>query len=101
MSIDEFMKMNIIAINDIISEKLKSEFNSHEFIEKFSKEFEPDYIKFLCNYCKRGAFQTVHSQIAIFLSDNSTKLNIEKTKQVESLNIFGDIDKIQGWKKTK
>ena len=99
MSIEEFMKMNIVTINDIINGKLENEFNSHEFIQKFSKEFEKQYIEFLYQYCKRGAFQAVHSQIAIFLSEYSTKLNIEKTQPVESINIFGDKDKIQGWRK--
>ncbi len=99
MSINDFMQQNISHLrNDIISE-LESEFNSHDFIKKFVKRFERDYVVFLNNYNDSDAFRTVNSQIAKFLADNDTRLNIQKTQKVKSENIFGEIDEIQGWKK--
>ena len=99
MTIKDFMQTNINHLrNDIISE-LESKFNSHDFIKKFAKRFEGDYILFLNNYSGSDAFRTVNSQIAKFLADNETRLNIHKTQKVKSENVFGEIDEIQGWKK--
>jgi hypothetical protein len=99
MTIPEFMTDRIVVIQNIITD-LKDTFNSHEFIEKFSKQFEPFYIDFLQQYRGNGAFLTVHGQIAKFLSDNSTTLRIRKTRKVPSRNIFGETDNIQEWKKS-
>ncbi|MBN2890864.1 MAG: hypothetical protein JXL97_03270 [Bacteroidales bacterium] len=99
MSINNFMQQNINHLrNDIISE-LESEFNSHDFIKKIAKRFEPDYVDFLNKYRGSDAFRTVNSQIAKFLADNALSLNIHKTQKVKSENVFGEIDEIQGWKK--
>lgn len=99
MTINDFLQQQInILINDIISE-LGKEFNSHDFIKRFAKRFESEYISFLNQYSGQDAFRTVNSQIAKFLSDNELKLNIQKTKRVTSENIFGEMDLIQGWRK--
>ena len=99
MSIKDFMQQNISHLrNDIISE-LESKFNSHDFIKKFAKRFESDYVNFLNNYRGSDAFRTVNSQIAKFLADNELSLNIHKTQKVKSENVFGQIDEIQGWRK--
>ena len=96
MNISTFMGSNIVNIQRIIA-NLPNRFNSHDFIEKFAKEFEPNYIDFLQQYRGSGAFLTVHSQIAKFLSENSESLEILKTEKVRNKNIFGDDDEIQGW----
>ena len=99
MTLKDFLQRNISHLqNDIISE-LETEFNSHDFIKKFAKRFEGDYIDFLNNYKGQDAFRTVHSQIAKFLADNEADLNICKTQKVRSENVFGEMDEIQGWKK--
>jgi len=97
-TINEFLRQNLSQLADIIS-KLNPEFNSHDFLKKFAKKFESDYVKFLNNYKENSPFQTVHSQIALFLSENAEDLNICKTKKVPSETVFGEIDEIQGWKK--
>jgi hypothetical protein len=62
-----------------IINNLNNEFKSHDFLKKYAKRFEREYIDFLSKYGDNGAFQTVHSQIARFLSDNALLLRIEKT----------------------
>lgn len=98
MEINDFLKGEISELINIIH-NLDDEFTSHDFLKKFAKLFEPEYISFLDKYSRKGAFQNVHSQIARFLSENSTILGIAKTKKVMSENIFGEMDEIQSWKK--
>lgn len=100
MTINDFLEQNFdLLINDLIV-KLESEFSSHDFIKVFAKKFESEYIEFLNIYKGNDAFRTVHSQIAKYLSENEIKLNIGKTHKLRSENIFGEMDEVQGWKKT-
>lgn len=98
MSINSFLGAHISDLSLIIS-RLKAEFTSHDFLKKFAKEFEEQYIEFLNIYKGNGAFQTVHSQIALFLSENEITLGIIKTNKEKSENIFGEEDYVQGWRK--
>lgn len=98
MEINDFLKGKISELVNIIH-NLDDEFTSHDFLKKFAKLFELEYISFLDKYSSKGAFQNVHSQIARFLSENSTILGIAKTKKVMSENIFGEMDEIQSWKR--
>ncbi len=79
---------------------MKSDFNSHDFIEKFSHRFESDYIEMLEKYKTNGSsFQTVHRMIAKFLSENKDVFCIENNGKVPSENVYGNIDYIESWKK--
>jgi len=98
MTIDEFLNQEFRQLSVII-DSLEIEFNSHDFLKKFAKKYEKDYVEFLSDFKKNSPFQKVHSQIARFLSKNRKELNICKTKKVPSENVFGEIDEIQGWKK--
>ena len=98
MSINSYLGSHISDLSDIIS-RLGDEFTSHDFLKKFAKEYEEHYIDFLYSYRGTGAFQTVHSQIALFLSENEKSLGIFKTNKEKSKNIFGEEDYIQGWRK--
>lgn len=98
MDIKKFLNSQINDLKNIIN-NLDFEFTSHDFLKKFAKNFERDYILFLDYYKDRDAFQIVHSQIGRFLSENAGDLNIKKTKKVPSENIFGEIDDIQEWSK--
>jgi len=99
MKINKFLNGKISELNNIIFD-LDDNFTSHDFLKKFAKLFECEYIEFLYECKGKGAFQNVHSQIALFLSLNSPVLRICKTEsKVKSENIFGEIDEIQGWKK--
>lgn len=99
IDITNFLKENQTVIIEIISSFEKSkEFSSHDFIEKFSEKFEPEYIEMLVKYQTSGqAFRTVNSQIAKYLSDNMHILKIEKTSRKESENVHGKFDVIQWW----
>ena len=99
MSIRTFFEENIIVVTDEILREVNNVFTSHEFIQKFSKKFEREYIGFLHEHLGEGAFRQVHSEIARALSANEGKLNIEKTRRVLSKHIFGEEDEIQEWKK--
>ncbi len=92
------MDKNIPEIRLIISE-LNTVFNSHDFLKKFAKRFERDYINFLNDHFGNEAFRNIHSQIAKYLSENSTTLQIHKKQRVKSENIFGETDEIQEWEK--
>ena len=92
------MNQNTSEIRIIISE-LNLVFNSHDFLKKFAKRFEGDYINLLHEHTGNEAFRTVHSQIARYLSENSATFQILKTRRVNSENIFGEIDEIQEWQK--
>lgn len=98
MSIDNLMKMKMSGIKIIISD-LPEKFSSHDFIEKFSKKYESEYIGMLAEYKDKNAFKIVHSQVAKFLSLNKKTFGIEKDERNSSENVFGDIDIIQWWKK--
>jgi hypothetical protein len=104
ININSFLKKNekelIVIINSLKEEK-KESFSSHDFIEKFSKKFESDYIEMLVNYRDKGTtnvFQTVHGIIARFLSENMVKFQITKAKRGPSENVFGSNDNIHWWK---
>jgi hypothetical protein len=99
MTINEFLQQHIGKLKSDILSELDFEFNSHDFIKKFAKIFEAEYISFLDHYRGQDAFRTVNSQIAKFLADNELSLDIHKTKRVYSENIFGELDLIQGWRK--
>ncbi len=94
-----FLKKNHNGIIQIIS-TLRHDFSSHDFLEKFAEQYESEYIDMLVNYQNTGrAFQTVHSMIAKYLSQNMTTFHIDKTSRDGSENVFGTIDFIQWWKK--
>jgi len=96
MTITEFMTSKIANIQ-IIIKNLDSPFKTHDFIEKFKKEFELNYVNFLGQYKDKNAHFAVHTQIGKFLSNNSTTLRIQKTNKVSSKNVFGKINLIQQW----
>ena len=99
IDIAQFLEKNQTSVKEIIAsfENLK-EFSSHDFIEKFSEKFEPEYIDMLSKYKTSGqAFQTVNSQIAKYLSENMSMLELEKTSRKQSENVHGNIDRVQWW----
>jgi hypothetical protein len=98
MEITNFMEANKSEIRNIISD-LSDDFSSHDFIEKFSKKYESEYIDMLVSYKGRDAFKSVHVQIARFLSYNMGDLGIAKSKKGPSEHVFGEIDMIQWWEK--
>jgi hypothetical protein len=99
VDINTFLRKNEKDLIQIIN-SLDPVFSSHDFIEKFSQKFESDYIEMLVNYKDSGkAFQTVHSIIAKYLSNNMDKFHIIKSERKGSENVFGSTDYIQWWKK--
>ena len=89
MTTYQFMKSNLSMIKDKIIRSIDAEkFDSHEFIRKFTKEFEIEYVEFLGEY-KTEPFRNVHSQIGKFLVDNQELLNIKAEGVIHSPNIFG------------
>lgn len=93
--INQFMKENLIAIQSIIN-NLSRPFDSHEFIRAFSSEFQTSYVLFLTQY-NVDPFQKVNIQIARFLSENQTILNISAQGKVLSPNIFGNNTENEQW----
>lgn len=98
-SINEFLSQNIHVLQEEIISKLATDFDSHAFLKLFAKRFEVQYIKFLHEKGDKSPFQTVHSQIARFLSENQIDLKIIKIGKVKSEDVFGDICDNEGWQK--
>lgn len=83
-------EIQVVRVLDILHRDKSEKFSSHDFIEVYSAEYEDDYIDWLCEY--RGtnkAFQTVHSQIARYLSKNARDLQIHKIGNYESETVHG------------
>ncbi len=99
IDVNVFLKSHQSEMRKIISDfDANLEFSSHDFIEKFSQKYEADYIDMLVKYKDSGqAFRTVHSMIALYLSQNMTIFNIDKTQKKGSENVHGNIDNIQWW----
>ena len=95
MSVNQFMSANFIAIQRIISQ-MPRPFDSHVFIQEFSREFQADYVQLLTNY-EEEPFIKVHGQIGKFLSENQTKLGIRQNGKVLSQNIFGEQSENEQW----
>lgn len=89
-----------LVLNDL-REKGKTEFSSHELIQRFAANAEQEYINML--YEKRSTdhpFQAVHLHIGRELERLQTTLHIEKTRKDKSINIFGNEDVVQYWRFT-
>ena len=87
-----------LALNDL-REKGKTEFSSHELIQRFAANAEREYINML--YGKLDTdhpFQAVHLLIGRELEKLQTTLHIEKTRKDKSINIFGNEDVVQYWR---
>ena len=98
MTVFKIMNENIDAVRAVIDE-MDDKFDSHDFIKKFSKEIELDYVYLLATAGTMTPFQTVHSQIGMFLSNNQNNLNIRYVEDVNSENIFGNVTECASWKK--
>ena len=99
MSVQEFMKKNMDVIkNDIIKAIPYDTFDSHEFIRKFAKRFELDYVAFL-NIPTEEPFRKIHAEIGRFLSVNKDSLNLKDDGVTESLNVFGIVSPNERWVK--
>lgn len=97
MTVDQFMKTHQSEIKEIISE-LNYRFNSHDFIQKYSKVFETEYLRQLSMYSD-NAHQKVHSQIGIHLSNHAVFYSIRKIGDIFDKNIFGELVEIAKWEK--
>lgn len=98
MTVFEIMNANIDAVRAVIDE-MDDKFDSHDFIKKFSREIELDYVYLLATAGTATPFQTVHSQIGRFLRNNEDNLNISYVEDVNSENIFGNVTECASWKK--
>jgi hypothetical protein len=83
-----------------ISGEGKNGFDSHEFIRKFAKKFELEYVEFLYNYRNKNPFRVVHAQIALNLLKNKKRLNIIDSGKTLSSDVFGIVVENEGWVKT-
>jgi hypothetical protein len=90
------MDVNIVGIRKIIN-TLQRPFDSHEFIRKFAKMYEREYVEFLYEYLNSTPFMTVHLQIAKFLSGHQTELNIRRNGKVSTPNVFGENTDNEQW----
>ena len=97
MSVFIFMQGQIPMIEAIIKE-LPNSFDSHQFIQKFARRFEVEYVWYLSQYDKEP-FRKVNMQIGRFLSENKDLLKIKDMGEWDSPNVFGDLTKNEYWQK--
>lgn len=103
VNVKDFFDAERDRIKKSIIRKLKrrNEFSSHDFIKEFSRCYESQYLRMLLKYIDKGnSFQSVHGQIAKYLSNNSKFFNIEKSKKEKSENVHGTETNVQWWKRT-
>lgn len=102
MNIKDFLNEDMSRVQNIIDE-LDKDFDSHEFIEKFSHQHEDAYIRALYDALIKNddnrKFQYVNRTIGRFLSVHKEDLRIKKNGRGASTNIFGDETGNQRWKK--
>lgn len=96
--LDDFLNQHQAELRLII-DSLPNSFNSHDFIEKVAHEFEGEYIDYLNHYRGKGAFRTVHGQIARHLSVHASNFQVKKLSRAASETVFGTEDIIQEWQK--
>lgn len=98
MNINDFMTANLPSIETIIAE-LKENFNSYDFIQKFTRRFEVEYVSMLSLYDDEP-FRKVNAQIARFLSNNENRLNIIKqNNKTTYTNILGGSTECEMWRR--
>lgn len=89
------MSFNLIPIKEIINQ-IPRPFDSHTFIQIFSREFQKEYVQLLTAY-EEEPFIKVHNQIGKFLSENQIELNIKSNGKILSVNIFGEQSQNEQW----
>lgn len=100
MTVFEIMNANIDAVRAVIDE-MDDKFDSHDFIKKFSREIELDYVYLLATAGTMTPFHDVHLKIGKFLSSNQNILGISNVERVNSENIFGNVTECALWEKSK
>lgn len=93
--------MITIAQAKSIIDALQDEFDSHDFIERLSIDYECQYVEIIKNHAdsKNGIFRASHSEIGRFLSEKHSELGIEKKGKESSRNIKGYDSPNQCWRK--
>ena len=95
MTVNQFMSDHISDIREIINQ-MEKPFDSHDFIKKFSKKFQVEYVELLSQY-SQDPFENVHKQIGKFLSEKDKLLGIQSAGREPSDNIFGEKSDNEIW----
>lgn len=91
--------MKIETVKRVL-ESMPQEFDSHQFIERFIRENEREYVEMLYEQKDSPAiFRDVHAMIARYLVENADALAIKKTGRTQSENIKGYESENQNWRK--
>lgn len=92
--------MEVEHFKEIIDE-LSNEFDSHEFIKKFMKRHEREYVEMLYKNINtpNGIFRAVDAEIARFLSVHAVELGIRKDERGSSGNPKMNKSENQSWTK--
>jgi len=80
--------------------QMPSEFDSHEFIERFMNMYGKEYAAQLGRHAEtQTPFRTLHAQIARYLTQHAEELGILPVYRVPSANIKGNETYNQKWEK--
>ncbi len=90
------VKYVLQKLKDILQKDNRQEFNSHEFICRYRRFYEKEYINMLNNY-EKNAFQEVNKQIGSFLERNQKKLGIRYVKKVKDRNDHFESSDVVEW----
>ncbi len=98
MTVNDILNANLETIREVIID-LPDTFDSHDFIKKFSKKIELDYVYLLATAGSIEPFQNVNFQIGNFLKNNQAVLRIEFQGKIFSENVFGNNTECGNWRK--
>lgn len=92
------MRSPIINIDNArnIVDAMKSTFDSHDFLTMFILSYTVEYLALLRRY---HSVNSAHEQIGRYLINYSGELGIRKIGEIESENIFGNLNKCGLWEK--
>lgn len=83
-------------LKDILQNEERHEFNSHEFICRYRRFYEKEYINML-NHYEKNAFQEVNKQIGSFLERKQKELGIRYIKEVKDRNDHFESSDVAEW----
>lgn len=91
--------MNIETIQQIIG-LMPVKFDSHDIIRKLVEKHPDQYILFLVDNVRNGGgIATTDGQISLFLAHHATVLEIERSGNVTTPNIVGNVSECAAWVK--
>ena len=88
----------LFNLNEIckLIRRMRSSFDSHDFIRIFAMCFPDDYRNCIMHYAD---IHNAHTQIGCYLGNNASELGIRKIGKRKSLNVYNIETEVSLWEK--